>query len=235
MSDHLRRDAERAAHEMREYQATFVRNPHHAQVFIGGLRHALIPTHVLSQDLPQEIDELIGAKASHLVMSRLGRLTGRAHAEAFFAERQIGPDEAIFRVVCGPMYFGWTGYADVDLLLTDFRIDEHFAVLWESNNSFGATEALNDGDRGRSCTMQAGYAAGWCEVASGLALETREIACRAEGVSHCRFLIAPSANFEQRLREPRFHRATSTYPVMRFDSTGLVDLDSRDAPVPASS
>lgn len=223
----LHQDAKRAAVEMREYQATFARNPHRAQVFIGGLRHALIPTHVLSRELPQEIDELIGTKASHLVMSRLGRLTGRAHAEAFFAERQIGPDERVFRTMCGPMYFAWAGYADVDLLVTDFSMDDSFAVLWESDNSFGASEALHDGDRGRSCAMQAGYAAGWCEVASGLALETREIACRAEGVSHCRFLIAPAASFEQKMREPRFHRATSSYPIMRFDSAGLVD----EAPV----
>jgi hypothetical protein len=233
MHDDLHQDAQRAAGEMQEYQDGFARDPHRAQVFIGGLRHALIPTHVLSRELPQEIDELIGVKASHLVMSRLGRLTGRAQAEAFFAERQIGPDEAMLRVICGPMYFAWAGYADVDLLLTDFRMDEHFAVLWESNHSFSASEALSDGDRGRSCTMQAGYAAGWCEAASGLPLETREIACRAEGVSHCRFLIAPAANFEQRMREPRFHRATSSYPIMRFDSNGLVDIDPRLSSVTA--
>jgi hypothetical protein len=233
MTDLFHQAAERAAAEMREYQETFTRNPHRAQVFIGGLRHALIPTHILSRDLPQEIDELIGVKASHLVMSRLGRLTGRAHAEAFFAERRIGPEERMFRVICGPSYFAWTGYADVDLLLTDFRMDENFAVLWESDNSFSACEALHDGDRGRSCTMQAGYAAGWCEVASGLALETRELACRAEGVSHCRFLIAPAASFEHKMREPRFHRATSSYSIMRFDSTGLADQAPASSSVPA--
>jgi hypothetical protein len=211
-----------ATREMREYQASLRRDPKHALISVGGLRHALIPTCVLARDLPRELDAVVGQHAGRMVMSQVGRVIGRAQAEAFFADRGSVADEATFRVLCGPMYLAWAGYGDVDILLWETS-DDHFAILWESDNSFSACEALSEGDRGRSCHMQAGYAAGWCEAATGLQLETREIACRAEGVSHCRFLIGQASGFEEQILDPHFHRATSTYSVMRFDADGLVE------------
>jgi hypothetical protein len=208
---------------MREYQDTLKRDPESAQVLVGELAHALIPTHVLARDLPRELDDAVGGTVGRLVMSRLGRLIGRAQAEAFFVERGLDPAEAEFRVITGPMYFAWAGYGDVDLLVYEPVMDERFTVLWESDNSASAREALRDGDRGRSCHLQAGYAAGWCEAATGLHLETREIACRAEGVSHCRFLIAHADGFDQRILEPRWHKKTSSYEVQSVKASCVAD------------
>lgn len=214
--------ANRATREMREFQTSLRREPEQAHVVLGGLRHALIPTHILARDLLRELDVLLGRSEGAMVLSRIGRLTGRSQAEAFFADREVAADAA-FRVLCGPMYFAWAGYGDVDMLLWEIESDDDFAILWESDNSFSAIEAVRDGDRRRSCHLQAGYAAGWCEVAMGMQLETKEIACRAEGVSHCRFLIAPVEGFHERMLNPRFHRPTSAYSTWRIDRTGLVE------------
>lgn len=211
----------RAVAEMRAYQTSLRRDPAHAQVFVGGLQHALIPTRVLARDLPREIEPLVGPTASSVVLSRIGRVIGRAQAEAFFLDRGSASDDWSFRVLCGPLYFAWAGYGDVDILLWEQSSENDFDFLWESDNSFSAREALREGDRGRSCHMQAGYAAGWCEVATGIELETREIACRAEGVSHCRFLIAPTEGFEERIVKPRFHRATSTYSSIHIRASDV--------------
>jgi len=214
--------ADRAMREMQEYQADLRRDPERASVVLGGLRHALIPTHVLARDLPRELESIFGGDVGPLVMSRLGRLTGRAQADAFFADRGKIAEDSSFRVLCGPVYFAWAGYGDVDLLLWETgATEDDFAILWESANSFSANEAANEGDRGRSCHLQAGYAAGWCEVATGMQLETAEIACRAEGVSHCRFLIAPSEGFGRRILNPRFHRASGSYSTMHLNQNGI--------------
>jgi len=222
--------AARAIREMRDYQAGLRRDPTHAHVLLGDLRHALIPTHVLARDLPAEVESLVGRPACFAVTSRIGRVIGQAHAKAFFAYSGGAAEGWDFRVLSGPMYFAWTGFGDVDLLLWEIDSAEDFAILWESDNSFSATEALQQGDRGRSCHMQAGYAAGWCEVATGMQLETREIACRAEGVSHCRFLVAPAKDFEERILGPRFHRPTSSYSIMRFKSDSFSDEQIAAAP-----
>lgn len=210
---------EGAVHEMRAYQAGLRRDSEHG-LWLGGLRHALVPTHVLAKDLPNELEALLGRSAAAVVMARIGRLIGHAQAEAFFADNGAEGDEWLHRMIRGPMHFAWAGFGDVDLLMLDVVSDQDFTILWESDNSFGAGEALSDGDRGRSCHMQAGYAAGWNSAATGLQLEAREIACRAEGVSHCRFILAPADGFEDRLCEPRFHRPTRQYDAMRIDGSG---------------
>jgi hypothetical protein len=213
---------EGAVHEMRAYQAGLRRDAEHG-LWLGGLRHALVPTHVLARDLPNEVESLLGRPVAAVVMARIGQLIGRAQAEAFFADRGLETAEWRYRMVRGPMYFAWAGFGDVDLLLWDAVTDQDFTILWESDNSFSAGEALNDGHRSRCCHMQAGYAAGWNSAATGLQLEAREIACRAEGVSHCRFILGPAEGFEDRLLDPRFHRPTREYDVMRIDGSGIVE------------
>lgn len=196
---------------MTEYQQLLVRDPSHARVSVAGVNHALVPTHVLARDLPLELVEILGAEVAPTVMYRLGRLIGGTHADTFFANREIGSTEPQYRVVTGPFHFAWAGYGDVDLLLWEPHPDENFLVLWESHNSFSAQEAINDGVRKRACDLQAGYAAGWCTAATGLPIEVVEIACRAEAVATCRFVMAHADCVSKRVSEPRLHRPTRQY------------------------
>jgi hypothetical protein len=203
----------RALGDMQEYQQRFDRDPAVAQVSLGGMSHALVPTHVLARELPRELMEIVGQELAPIVMYRLGFLVGRSHAAAFFEDRNISTEEAEYRVITGPFHFAWAGYGDVELLIWEPKIDCDFRVLWESDNSFSARESQKDGCRSRACQLQAGYSAGWCTESTGLPLQTYEIACRAEGVSHCRFLIAHRDRVRQQVLEPCMHLPTKSYTI----------------------
>ena len=210
--DELSSLIERALDDMREYQGRLQRHPAAAQVTLAGVSHALVPTHVIACGFPAVLHELVGADTAPLVMYRLGQLIGRTQAEAFFEDRGIDAGDHAYRLLTGPFHLAWAGYADVDLLVWEPRLDERFAILWESDNSFSAREAAADDPHpARACHLQAGYSAGWCSAATGLLHEASELACRAEGVSHCRFLIAHTERMHERIVDPRFHQPTEQY------------------------
>lgn len=211
----------RAVDDMTQYHELLSRDPSHARVSVAGVNHALVPTHVLARDLPVELTRILGPEVAPTVMHRLGWLIGRSHARAFFARRDIAISEMHYRTLTGPLHFAWAGYGDVDLLLWEPSPDESFLVLWESHNSFSAQEAIHYGCRKRSCDLQAGYAAGWCTAATSLPVEVIEIACRAEAVGSCRFVMAHADHILNWTSEPRLHRPTKQYHVVsaRMPST----------------
>lgn len=203
----------RALDDMAQYQERFVRDPDHARVTVAGIAHALVPTRVLASDLPVELVEILGPELAPAVMYRLGQLIGRGHAAAFFTDRGIGLAEPQYRVVTGPFHFAWAGYGDVQLLLWEPHLDTDFLILWQTDNSFSAQEAINNGLRKRSCQLQAGYGAGWASEATGLPIDVIEIACRAEGVAYCRFVMAHQDRVSAQISDPRLHRPTRRYRV----------------------
>jgi predicted hydrocarbon binding protein len=201
----------RLAADMGQYQERLVRSPGIGQVSLAGVSHALVPTRVMGQELPRELTELVGETLAPVVMYRLGYLIARNQAKAFYLDRQIDPSDVEYRVMAGAFHIAWAGYADADVLIWEPEPNENFLVLWESDNSYCAREAIKAGVRSRACHLLAGYATGWTSEATGIPLETGEIACRAEGVSHCRFLVAHRDRIQQRLVDPRMHRSTSRY------------------------
>jgi predicted hydrocarbon binding protein len=178
------------------------------------MSHALIPTQVLGRDLPRELNEILGAELGPTVMYRLGYLISRTQAKAFFADRGIDPEEKEYRIMVGPFHSAWSGYGESDLLIWEPEMNENFIILWESDNSFCAREAMRDDRQSRACHLLAGYATGWCMEATGVPVETSEIACRAEGVAHCRLLVAHRDRIQDRLLEPRMHLPTARYDVL---------------------
>jgi hypothetical protein len=170
-----------------------------------------MPTRVIGWDLPRILDEIAGPAGTAAALYRLGGRIGRTHAAAFFASMDRDRDW-LYRLLTGPFHFASAGYGDVEVLLLDAELDTRFAVLWESAHSFSADAAAADGRRVRACHVQAGYSAGWCGEATGLPIDARELACRAEGVTCCRFLLTHADMLQERLVEPRFHRAAADYP-----------------------
>jgi len=201
----------RLVSDMSQYQERLVRSPGIGQVSLAGVSHALVPTRVMGQELPRELTEIIGETLAPVVMYRLGYLIARNQAKAFYLDRQIDPSETEYRVMAGAFHIAWAGYADADVLIWEPEPNENFLVLWESDNSYCAREAIKAGVRNRACHLLAGYATGWSTEATGVALETSEIACRAEGVSHCRFVVAHRDRIQQQLLDPRLHRPTTRY------------------------
>jgi predicted hydrocarbon binding protein len=208
--------------DMREYQRRLKRTPTLAQVSVADVPHALVPTHVVARDLPQLLDEIVGAESAPLVMYRIGYIIGRTQAAAFFEDGAIDTADSLYRVLTGPFHLAWAGYGDVDLLMWEPHLNERFAVLWESEHSCSAREAAGEHCRTRACHLQAGYSAGWCTEATNLPLETCELACRAEGLAHCRFLVSHAAQMHANVLDPRFHKPTASYAVTPTRAEALV-------------
>lgn len=205
---------QRARDEVGEYQRRFTRDPGTGAVSVAGSPYLLVPTGVLGRDLPAELRESIGPEAAADVMYRLGYLTARSQAHRFYADLGIGMDEWEYRLVTGPFSAAWTGHGEAEILMWEPTLGEDFLVLWESANSLAAREAIATGVRHRACHLYAGYSAGWCSEATGQTLQTKEVACRAEGVGHCRFMITHTKHMRRHLTDPRLHQPRSDYDVL---------------------
>jgi predicted hydrocarbon binding protein len=203
----------RAQEDMRAYAARLHRDPALAEVALGTVAHALVPSQVMTRDLRKILHEVVGADVGATVLHRLGREIGRVQAAAFFKSSRSDGRDPRSRVLAGPFHLAWAGYGDVDLLVWEPHLDDRFAVLWESDNSSSARAAAGEDLRTRACHLEAGYSAGWCSEATGLRLQARELACRAEDVSHCRFLIGHAERMADMVVDPRFHRPTARYAV----------------------
>jgi predicted hydrocarbon binding protein len=194
------------------HQEEFYRVPDRAEVLLGGVAHVLLPTSVLALAYRQDLEGALGTEVADLTLYRLGYLVGQAHARHFL--ERYPHRGLLFRILAGPFFFAWAGYGDVDLLEADIRTDPGFRVLWETEDSFSAREALREGLKRRVCHLQAGYSAGWCTEASGIPLAAKELACRAEGVRACRFLIAPEGAFPEVLGEGKWYKERKAYTVI---------------------
>lgn len=193
---------------------------------LAGVPQVLIPSHVVACDLPRKLVELLGAEAVPEIMHALGCLVGSSHAATFFAQRPHDRSEVDFGLLTGPFHGAWAGYGDPKILLYEPKLNDQFLIMWESDTSFSAQEALRTGTRGRVCNLLAGYAAGWSAEVTGLPIEAVEIACRAEGVAHCRFVLAHRDSFAHVLADPRLHHSTGHYgsaPAMVFSPSSWAD------------
>jgi two-component system, NtrC family, response regulator HydG len=212
----------RAGQEVRDYQAMIVREPTKASISIAGEPYMLFPTSSLALALPQLINELSGLDLGNHVVYQLGYAIGYTQAEHFFHVRNIPLAELDLRLFTGPLYSAWAGLGNVELLDLALQKDSTFHILWESSNSSSAEAAIAANLHGRYCYLQAGHAAGWCSAASGLELACQEIACAAEGIKKCRFLVAPLLHLAAKVSNPAFHRPRSDYHIM--DMTSYSDL-----------
>jgi predicted hydrocarbon binding protein len=203
----------RAREDMRAYQESLTRQPDVGAVELGGVSHALVPIRVIARDLPRIVDEIVGPERCPEVIYRVGRAIGEAHAEAFFRSACSDGAAPDYRILAGPFHLTWGGYGDVELLVWEPRVDERFAVLWEAEHSASARSAAGGARRTRACNLEAGYSAGWCAAATGLRLVARELACRAEGIRRCRFLIVHEDHAQAAVVEPRFHLESSRYSL----------------------
>ncbi|MCW2985804.1 MAG: narR2 [Conexibacter sp.] len=203
-----------ARDEVGNYQRRLERDPGSGAVTLADSPYLLVPTRVVGRELPAELRETIGPELTADVMYRLGFLTGRHQARTFYENRGIGMDRWEYRVLTGPFSAAWTGQGEAAMLVWEPSPNDDFLVMWESDNSLAAREAIASGVRSRACHLFAGYSAGWCSEASGQALQTTEVACRAEGVAHCRFIVAPPGRMQAHLSDPRLHHPSKDYDVL---------------------
>jgi hypothetical protein len=205
----------RAREDVRAYHAGLDRDPACARIDLGGASQLLLPSRVIGLDLPRILDQLCGPVASADAIYSLGCQIGQSHATAFLAASRSDSSDPLYRLLSGPFHFAWAGYGDVDLLILEAHLDDRFAILWESEHSAIALAAAGEKRRSRVCHLHAGYSAGWSREALGVPVDGRELACYAEGVARCRFLLAHTQKLDARLVEPRFHQPPDRYARAR--------------------
>jgi predicted hydrocarbon binding protein len=210
--DDLAEVLDRAQEAVHTYHAALRREPESARVSIDSLPHVLVPRGVIGADLLRILDDLVGAPGAGTVMYRLGQQIGARQAAAFLDHCDGHGADVRFRLLTWPLHLAWSGYGTVSLLVWEPHLDGRFAVLWESENSCCATEALAEGRRARACHLLAGYSAGWSAQATGLPIAAAELSCRAEGVGRCRFLLAHPDGLDEHLRDARFYGPSAEYP-----------------------
>jgi predicted hydrocarbon binding protein len=220
--DELAETIERAEAAVRAYEAGVRRQAAHARTTLGERPFGLMPTSVVGHDLVRILEDVLGRDAGPAVMYRLGIEIGRTEACTFFTGAAGAEPDPLFRVLTGPFHFAWAGYGDVEILVWQPHLDERFALLWQSDASFSALDALDEPRHRRACHLQAGFSAGWCAEATQLPLAAAELACRAEGLARCRFLISHARHIEPNRMNPRFHRRADDYRATPLRPPSLV-------------
>ncbi|HJV90068.1 MAG TPA: ATP-binding protein [Holophagaceae bacterium] len=190
------------------YFASMVNRPEDGHLEIGGQRYLLVRAGSLSVEFFDLVAELYGpgreaeaeAFARNLLFD-LAHAMGRSDAKAFHA--QMGLTDPLAKLSAGPIHFAHAGWALVDIHPDSKPSpDEDFFLHYDHPASFEAQAWLDSG-RTRlrpACIMNSGYSSGWCQESFGLPLVATELFCRAKGDPCCRFIMAPPARMEARLK-----------------------------------
>jgi diguanylate cyclase (GGDEF)-like protein/PAS domain S-box-containing protein len=122
---------------------------------------------------------------------------GRADAKHF--HETMGLHDPVSKLSAGPIYFSHAGWAFVDIFAESRpEPNENYYLIYDHLYSFEADAWIRAGRRSDFpvCSMNSGYASGWCEESFGLPLVATEISCRAKGDDACRFIMAPPDRVE---------------------------------------
>jgi len=179
-------------------------DPSHGSIEIHGQRYVLVRAASLSVEFFSLVDDLFGPgrEAEAGVFSRnilydLAHAVGKADARDFHTS--TGLTDPLARLSAGPVHFAYAGWASVDLLPGSRPTpDEGYEMVYDHPYSFEADAWLRSGRASvfPVCIMSAGYSSGWCEESFGVELVSSEIACRAKGDPHCRFVMAYPSRVE---------------------------------------
>jgi PAS domain S-box-containing protein len=189
------------------YFGALARSPEAGTIDVGGERYLLVRAASLSVELFRAVGDAYGASRrdeadafARSILFDVAHSVGKADARAFHA--RMGLVDPIAKLSAGPIQFAHTGWASVDILPeSQPSPDEQFCLLYDHPFSFEADAWLERGTTqpGPVCIMNAGYSSGWCEESFGVPLTASEIACRAAGDAHCRFVMAPPGRIAERI------------------------------------
>jgi predicted hydrocarbon binding protein len=208
---------ERAQAYVEDYFRSRRDSPQEGTIVIGGERYILVRAASMSvhfldfiKNMYPALDEREAVEAASAVLFDMAHAIGQADARAF--HRATGVTDPIGKLSTGPIHFAYMGWAYVDILGESSPTpDDEYLMVYDHPHSFEADAWLATVGRTDFCTcfMNAGYSSGWCEESFGVRLQAREIACRAKGDLHCRFVMAPPARLEERIAEYRARQAAS--------------------------
>lgn len=163
---------------------------------ISGERYILMRSASLASDLFGRLRkemELLGRGDDEIdaMLYGLARSIGRSDAENFCHQAKI--EDRVAKLSLGPLLFSFMGWAHVNIFNDSMlATSENFFLHYEHEHSFESDSWIHDMRHTERpiCTLNAGYAAGWCEESFGVRLAAVEIACRACGDPRDEFIMA---------------------------------------------
>lgn len=124
--------------------------------------------------------------------------------DALALHKSLNLKEPIEKLAAGPIYFAFTGWANVEISPDSNPIPgDEFMLKFQHHNSFEAQSWIKAGKKSKIpvCTMNCGYSAGWAEESYNAAMTTVEVTCEAQGADACTFIMAPPHKIEQYIEE----------------------------------
>jgi predicted hydrocarbon binding protein len=166
-------------------------NPEQGTISIHGERYILARATTFSIQLKVILEKEYGRLAAEKIAYNLGRAAGTQDAE-FFIDK-LGLEKGPAALSAGPVHFAFAGWAFVDIFPESKpTMDNDYFLIYDHPYSFEANSymAQNKTMERPVCHMNAGYSSGWCQVAFGVDLTSKEISCRAMGDDKCIFVMA---------------------------------------------
>lgn len=168
-------------------------NPDSSRIRLADHSVMFISLSTIGLTLKDELDEVLGENGRDLFIYRVGKALGRSEAKKMIPKLTL--NSVAERVAAGPIWAAYSGFVRVSLLPGSNIVDnDDYFLFYEHPNNFEAEEWKANGRKASEsiCYFNAGYAAGWCSEATGLDLDSEEIACEAAGASACRFIMFPA-------------------------------------------
>jgi two-component system, cell cycle sensor histidine kinase and response regulator CckA len=204
--EHLFENAEKF---VKNYFCQLNMQPENGSIEIDGERYILVRASSMSvhflefiKNMYPGMDEETSREASSLVLYEMAKVIGKSDAKNF--HQKIKVQDPVDKLSTGPVHFAYTGWANVEILeQSSPSPDDNFLLIYNHPQSFesDAWIKLRGKTNFPTCSMNAGYSAGWCEESFGVTLDAREIMCKAKGDSHDRFVMAPPHRLEERISE----------------------------------
>jgi signal transduction histidine kinase len=216
--------------------------PELGSIEIFGQRYILVRAASLSVEFFTLATEVYGpgreAEAEEFarnILFDLAHAIGKSDARNFHA--RMGLVDPIARLSAGPVHFAHTGWAFVDILPESNPVPgPDYFLLYDHPYSFESDAWLQSGRprHAPSCIMNAGYSSGWCEESFGLQLVSSELLCRAKGDACCRFVMAPPARIEARVRDymarvPALAKGMEAHSIPDFFSRKRLEEELRES------
>ena len=137
--------------------------------------------------------EMIYTMARDIGRSDCGEINGR-----------MGLTDPIAKVVAGPPFFSFCGWAGVELLPDCVLVNSLDCMLhYRHPNTFESEVLAKRADievKAPACLFSAGYSAGWVSCSMGRDMHAREIKCVACGDETCEFVMAPTERLEGHIK-----------------------------------
>jgi signal transduction histidine kinase/CheY-like chemotaxis protein len=218
---------EEAQQYVARYFADQRSDPAHGSLEISGQRYVLVRAASMSVEFYDMVRRHYGKEeeahaVAHGLLFDIAHAMGMADAKAFV--ERMGVTDPIARLSAGPVHFAHAGWAFVDISPDSSPTpDDEYYLLYDHPYSFESDSWLGAGRKTDSpvCVMNSGYSSGWCEHSFGIPLVAVEILCRAKGDAACRFIMAPPARAEERIRayiqaHPDLAPNIARYEIQRF-------------------